>query len=160
MLASKQLQLVENLQRLGTVFANVLGSGCHLFESMSMTFANTSHETCVFTLEGTAIEFVVADKDTKKDGMSDCINGFTRVLEECLKKWTDFIKNERSQNHFLNLFTTKQIFRIQSELMKISRSSTVDGKLLLPLVSLVNANCNMKVVRKILKDRQHMDGGQ
>lgn len=122
---------------------------------MTMTFTNNRHKTCTFTLEGVKTELVV----TKNNSMSDCIVEFTRVLEGCLKKWIVFIRDERSKNHFLNFFTTKQILILQSELMKISKSSEVDDKVLLPLLSLVNNSCNMEMIRRTFQDRQRLDDG-
>lgn len=122
---------------------------------MMMTFTNDRHKTCTFTLEGVKTELVV----TKNDSMSDSIIKFTRVLEGSLKKWIVFIRDERSKHHFLNFFTTKQIRILQSELMKISKPSEVDDKVLLPLLSLVNDNCNMKMIRKTLQGRQRLDDG-
>lgn len=68
-----------------------------------------------------------------------------------------FIEDERSRIYILNFFTTKQIVQLQSELFKVSKSLKAVQHILLPLISLINEDCNIKMIKEVV-DKEIMTG--
>ncbi|XP_078334025.1 uncharacterized protein LOC144625716 [Crassostrea virginica] len=148
-LVEQFLELIENLQRLGDVFLDVLHLGCHFFENVTLEFSNNPDKVCCFTKKGTKL-VAFTQHEMKHDCMTDCIVKVTRVFEKCYKSWTMFIEDERSRIYILNFFTTKQIVQLQSELFKVSKSLKAVQHILLPLISLINEDCNIKMIKEVI----------
>ena len=78
--------------------------------------------------------------DAKNEDVSAIIPKIAKFLEQCHKKWLDYIDDRREKYYLLNFFTVDQMVILQQELVKIG--SNVEPSLLIyPMLSAVKQGC-------------------
>lgn len=121
----------------------MVADGCVLFAQWHVNFlCDQSRHVCAFLNFGYGenTHTIRGRVDDDNDDVSAIIPKLAKFLEECHKKWLDFITEKREKYYLLNFFTVDQMVILQQEVVKIG-STEEPSNVIYPLLSAVKRGC-------------------
>ncbi|CAC5425101.1 RNF213 [Mytilus coruscus] len=135
--------ILDSVVRLGNIYTKLVAEGCVLFSQWHVKFlCDRTRKACAFINFGFG-----EDKHTLKgriddtnEDVSSIIPKLAKFLEQCHKKWLDYIDERREKYYLLNFFTVDQMVILQQELVKLG--TEIEPSLLIyPMLSAVKQGC-------------------
>ncbi|VDI00514.1 Hypothetical predicted protein, partial [Mytilus galloprovincialis] len=148
------LEIFDALKILGTMFINILNSGCVLFSNFQVEFrCDKKSAVCVFLSFGEKNDKrIIRGRRSTKD-QDDClfVRKIADFLGKCLDEWDAFVDAQREEHYLLNYFSMKQLVFLQCELAKLGTDQEPSEKLY-PLLSAIKKDCNREDVVTSLRN--------
>jgi hypothetical protein len=146
------LQILDSVVRLGNIYTKLVTEGCVLFSQWHVKLlCDKTRYACAFINFGFGEEkhTLKGRKDEENEDVSAIIPKIAKFLEQCHRKWLDYIDDRREKYYLLNFFTVDQMVVLQQELVKIG--SDVEPSLLIyPMLSAVKQGCTKEDLIKAM----------
>lgn len=153
-------QILDSVVRLGNIYTKLVAEGCVLFSQWHVKFlCDRTRKACAFINFGFG-----EDKHTLKgriddtnEDVSSIIPKLAKFLEQCHKKWLDYIDERREKYYLLNFFTVDQMVILQQELVKLG-TEVEPSVLIFPMLSAVKQGCTKEdLVRAMSAAKDDVD---
>lgn len=153
-------QILDSVVRLGNIYTKLVAEGCVLFSQWHVKFlCDKTRKACAFINFGFG-----EDKHTLKgriddtnEDVSSIIPKLAKFLEQCHKKWLDYIDERREKYYLLNFFTVDQMVILQQELVKLG-TEVEPSVLIFPMLSAVKQGCTKEdLVRAMSAAKEDVD---
>ncbi|XP_063404431.1 E3 ubiquitin-protein ligase rnf213-alpha-like [Mytilus trossulus] len=152
--------ILDSVVRLGNIYTKLVAEGCVLFSQWHVKFlCDRTRKACAFINFGFG-----EDKHTLKgriddtnEDVSSIIPKLAKFLEQCHKKWLDYIDERREKYYLLNFFTVDQMVILQQELVKLG-TEVEPSVLIFPMLSAVKHGCTKEdLVRAMSSAKDDVD---
>ncbi|VDH93225.1 ubiquitin carboxyl-terminal hydrolase 34 [Mytilus galloprovincialis] len=152
--------ILDSVVRLGNIYTKLVAEGCVLFSQWHVKFlCDRTRKACAFINFGFG-----EDKHTLKgriddtnEDVSSIIPKLAKFLEQCHKKWLDYIDERREKYYLLNFFTVDQMVILQQELVKLG-TEVEPSVLIFPMLSAVKQGCTKEdLVRAMSSAKEDVD---
>ncbi|CAC5418279.1 RNF213 [Mytilus coruscus] len=152
--------ILDSVVRLGNIYTKLVAEGCVLFSQWHVKFlCDRTRKACAFINFGFG-----EDKHTLKgridetnEDVSSIIPKLAKFLEQCHKKWLDYIDERREKYYLLNFFTVDQMVILQQELVKLG-TEVEPSVLIYPMLSAVKQGCTKEdLVRAMSAAKDDVD---
>lgn len=136
-------QILDSVVRLGNIYTKLVAEGCVLFSQWHVKFlCDRTRKACAFINFGFGDDkhTLKGRTDDSNEDVSSIIPKLATFLEQCLKKWLDYIDKKREKYYLLNFFTVDQMVILQQELVKLG-TEVKPSVLVYPMLSVVKQGC-------------------